>query len=122
MFGFFEQKAIDNNKFNSMVIATLGETTRTLNRIPTEDEFYKSFKDLLGKSKGKISQPQFTAIQSCAISLQMGFGQELLPLLRQLNIEIPKGGRISYDKIFNLMCSHGILFDEHALVFLKKFQ
>jgi hypothetical protein len=122
MFGFFEKKAIDNNKFNSMVIATLGETTRKLNRIPKEDEFYKAFNDLLSLSKGNISQAQFNAIKSCGISLQMGFGDELLPLLRQLNVEIPKGGRASYDKIFDLMCRHGILFDEHALDFLKKFQ
>jgi len=122
MFGFFEKKAIDNNKFNSMVIATLGETTRTLNRIPTEDEFYKSFQNLLSLSKGNISPSQFNSIKLCGITLQMGFGDELLPLLRQLNIEVPKGGRASYDKIFDLMCRHGILFDEHALDFLKKFQ
>lgn len=49
----------------------------------------------------------------------MGFGDELLPLLRQLNVEVPKGGRVSYDKIFDLMCRHGILFDEHVLDFKK---
>ena len=122
MFGFFEKKAIDNNKFNSMVIATLGETTRTLNRIPTEDEFYKSFHNLLKQNKDKISQSQLNTTQSCAIYLQSGFGDELLPLLRQLNLEIPKGERASYDKIFRLMQSRGILFDEHALDFLKKYQ
>lgn len=122
MFGFFEKKAIDNNKFNSMVIATLGETTRTLNRIPTENEFYNSFHNLLKLSKGNINQSQFNSIQLCGVSLQMGFGDELLPLLRQLNVEIPQGGRVSYDKIFKMMCSHGILFDEHALDFLKKYQ
>ena len=122
MFGFFEKKAIDNNKFNSMVIATLGETTRTLNRIPTEDEFYKSFQNLLSESKGNISAAQFNSIKLCALSLQMGFGDELLPMLRQLNFEIPRGERTSYDKIFRLMCSRAILVDEHALDFLKKFQ
>lgn len=122
MFGLFQKKAIDNNKFNSMVIATLGQTTRVLDRIPTEDEFNKSFNDLLALEKSDLNQSQFNAIKSCAISLRMSFGDELLPLLKKLNIEIPQGGRTSYDEIFRLMCSRGILFDENALDFLKKYQ
>ena len=116
------RKAIDNNKFNSMVIATLGETTRVLNRIPNEDEFNKSFNNLLALEKGNLNQSQFNAIKSCTISLRMSFGDELLPLLKKLNIEIPQGGRTSYDEIFKIMCSRGILFDENALDFLKKYQ
>ena len=122
MFGFFEKKAIDNNKFNSMIIATLGETTRSLGRIPTENEFYEVFKNLLSLEKNNISQSQLNSINACANSLQRGFGEQLLPMLKQLNLEIPRGGRTTYDEIFKLMCSHGILFDESALDFLKKYQ
>lgn len=121
MFGFFEKKAIDNNKFNNMVIATLGETTRVLGRKPTEDEFYKFFNNLLSVEKSNISQSQFNSIKLCGISLQMGFGDQLLPMLKKLNTEITRGERTSYDEIFKLMCSHGILFDESALDFLKKY-
>ena len=122
MFGFFEKKAVDNNEFNKMVIAALGETVTNLRRIPTENEFYSSFNHLLESKKGNISPAQFNSIKLCALSLQMGFGDEVLPLIKQLNIEAPQGIHISYEKIFEQLCMRAILVSEDSLEFMKKFQ
>jgi hypothetical protein len=122
MFGFFEKKAIDNNQFNNLVIAALGEVVGNLGRIPTENEFYACLNNLFESKNVNISQSQFNSVKMCGISLQMGFGDEVLPLIKQLNAEIPRGERISHDKILKLMCGRAILVSDSALDLFNKYK
>lgn len=118
MFGLFGSSELQNSSFNNALIAALGDSIRKNNRYPTESELLASIKNLVGNHK--LTKGQINSIDVCVISTQMGFGDELRPLLIGMQKELPQGGRENYDRILELLARHAIITTDESLEFLRK--
>lgn len=110
MFGLFGKKELENESFNNLLIATLGELVRKQNRLPNSDsEYFGVMEPILNKKNAKLTQQQIRSIRSCSISMQMGLGDEILPLVEKMNKEVPSGIMTAKGEIYEELCRHAII-------------
>ncbi len=118
MFGLFGKKELGNGSFNNALIVSLSENLRMLGRLPTEDELFSTIGSLASNSK--LSSSQINSVRCCALASGL-FANELIPLIKGLQQEIPKGGREYYEKIVSLLSSRAIISSDEAVDFMNKY-
>jgi len=114
MFGFFGKSNIENESFNNLLISCLEDCVRQKGRLPTEAELFDMCDFLAGKLKVKLNPSQLNAIRGIAqeINLFSTFSNELLPLLKQGNMEMKTGERKAYDAIRSLLIRYALIYDD----------
>ena len=121
MFGFFGKSNIENESFNNLLISCLEDCVRQKGRLPTEAELFDMCDFLAGKLKVKLNPSQLNAIRGIAqeINLFSTFSNELLPLLKQGNMEMKTGERKAYDALRSLLIRYALIYDDAMSGWMK---
>lgn len=119
MFGLFGKKELENNSFNDMLIAALGELVRRKNSKPSEDYLLEIVNGLASKQGYKLNQQQQGAVRLCAITMHMGVGDDIYVLAGKMILELPMGVMHGHKALSQLLMTHGVIYDDTALDFLN---
>ena len=121
MFGLFGKSELENGTFNNVLIASISDVVRKENGFPNEDGLFAAIEKLI-KGK-KLSQSQANSVRLCAFELNntSWAESELMPLIKGMQSELPKGGRLNYDKIVSLLSDRMIIISDEGIDFLKKY-
>ena len=120
MFGFGKSE-MQNTSFNNALIASIGDSVRKNGRFPTEDELFSTINSLAKDQK--MTQSQVNSVRACALEINnFSWAEtELMPLIKGMHKELPTGGRVSYDKIIDILSTHAIIMTDDALDFMKQY-
>jgi hypothetical protein len=121
VFGLFGKEELPNGTFNNALIAAISDSVRQTGKFPSESALLSAVNDIT-KNK-KITPNQVNAIRCCALEINsFSWGEsELMPLIKKMQTEIPRGGRESYDKVVQLFAQYGIITTDEGIDFMKKY-
>jgi len=120
MFGLFGKQELENGTFNNTLIASLGESVRRESRLPTEEELLDLIASLIGNKK--LTASQVNSARLCAVTCEMeSFGDEIRPLIKEFQKELPQGGHENYDKIIELLSRRAIIVTDEQIAFAKQY-
>jgi hypothetical protein len=121
VFGLFGKPDLENSSFNNALIACLSDSVRRSGRFPSDGELIGAITELV--KNRKLTPSQINSIRACALEINsFSWGEsELKPLIKKMQMEMPVGGRESYDKIIKLLSSHALIVTDEALEFMSKY-